>query len=73
MPKRSDCPYPEVVCSEIHDAATLERYQCITCLSDYQAFAIMAIVLTEGNGYAGIEAAISQTQHMLAWTYLFPS
>ncbi len=29
MPKRSDCPYPEGVCSQIHDATTLERYQNI--------------------------------------------
>ena len=28
--KRSDCPYPEVVCSEIHDATTFEHYQCTT-------------------------------------------
>ena len=27
MPKRSDCPYPEVVYSQIHDATTFERYQ----------------------------------------------
>ena len=29
MPKRSDCPYPEVVCSEIHDATTFEHYQSV--------------------------------------------
>jgi hypothetical protein len=30
MPKRNDCPYPEVVYSEIHDATTFERYQSVT-------------------------------------------
>jgi hypothetical protein len=33
MPKRSDCPYPEIVCSEIHDATTFEHYQTVAWLS----------------------------------------
>ena len=30
MPEGSDCPYPEVLYSDLHDATTLERYQLIT-------------------------------------------
>ena len=33
MPKRSDCPYPEVICSEIHDATTFEHYQFFSGLT----------------------------------------
>ena len=29
MPEGSDCPYPEVLYSDLHDATTFERYQYV--------------------------------------------